>query len=262
MTIKKRLFIVGCPRSGTTLLQRLLTNHSEIYSFPESHFYQNNMRPDIKKRFVQQFLKDLGYGNQANDFFTWLIPKNSKKFHTILDEITLGKGKSTWLEKTPHHLFAIERINRFVPAPEFIHIIRDGQDVVASMYDLGQQYDSKWARRYRDLDYCVSHWYKCLCYHIKYKGQTHHHFIHYAKLAADAPAILKQLMAAIGIPYEDQMLNNTDESLFDEQAEPWKARTTSSIQSVSKFNTVLSPDQQTYVLNKLEQYPHKISDIL
>ena len=37
--IQKRIFIVGCPRSGTTLLQSLLLKHNEITSFPESHFF-------------------------------------------------------------------------------------------------------------------------------------------------------------------------------------------------------------------------------
>ena len=38
-SIQQRLFLVGCPRSGTTLLQSFLAAHSEIYSFPESHFF-------------------------------------------------------------------------------------------------------------------------------------------------------------------------------------------------------------------------------
>jgi hypothetical protein len=35
---RTRLFLVGCPRSGTTLLQSLLAAHPQIASFPESHF--------------------------------------------------------------------------------------------------------------------------------------------------------------------------------------------------------------------------------
>ncbi|MGL4503377.1 MAG: sulfotransferase family protein, partial [Planktothrix sp.] len=39
--IKNRIFLVGCPRSGTTLLQSLLAAHPQIASFPESHFFQS-----------------------------------------------------------------------------------------------------------------------------------------------------------------------------------------------------------------------------
>ena len=39
MTAIKRLMIVGCPRSGTTLLQSILSAHNDVFSLPETHFY-------------------------------------------------------------------------------------------------------------------------------------------------------------------------------------------------------------------------------
>lgn len=41
MKIEGRFFIVGFPRSGTTLLQSLLAAHPQIASFPESYFFPN-----------------------------------------------------------------------------------------------------------------------------------------------------------------------------------------------------------------------------
>ena len=38
--ISKRVFIVGVARSGTTLIQSMLANHSAIHTFPESHFFR------------------------------------------------------------------------------------------------------------------------------------------------------------------------------------------------------------------------------
>jgi hypothetical protein len=35
----KRIFLVGAPRSGTTILQSLLAAHPEVISFPESKFF-------------------------------------------------------------------------------------------------------------------------------------------------------------------------------------------------------------------------------
>ena len=37
--IEKRVFLVGCPRSGTTLLQSMLHAHPSIYSLPETKFF-------------------------------------------------------------------------------------------------------------------------------------------------------------------------------------------------------------------------------
>ena len=35
----KQILVVGCPRSGTTLLQAVLSSHKEIASIPETHFF-------------------------------------------------------------------------------------------------------------------------------------------------------------------------------------------------------------------------------
>ena len=39
--ILSRIFLVGCPRSGTTLTQSLLAAHPMVASFPESHFFSH-----------------------------------------------------------------------------------------------------------------------------------------------------------------------------------------------------------------------------
>ena len=35
----KRVLLVGCPRSGTTILQAILSSHPEVFSLPETHFF-------------------------------------------------------------------------------------------------------------------------------------------------------------------------------------------------------------------------------
>ena len=45
-TVSTRVFLVGCPRSGTTLLQCLLAANSHLASFPETHFFER-MQMDV-----------------------------------------------------------------------------------------------------------------------------------------------------------------------------------------------------------------------
>ena len=42
--IDRRIFVVGVPRSGTTLVQSLLAAHSQVTSFTESHFFSRYFR--------------------------------------------------------------------------------------------------------------------------------------------------------------------------------------------------------------------------
>ncbi|MEQ8960988.1 MAG: sulfotransferase [Coleofasciculus sp. C2-GNP5-27] len=72
-TLKERIFLVGCPRSGTTLLQSLLAAHPQIASFPESHFFRH-LIPEFepKRRLLglssrrgkphfQRFMREIGH---------------------------------------------------------------------------------------------------------------------------------------------------------------------------------------------------------
>jgi len=38
-----RIFLVGCPRSGTTLLQSMLARHDRVFTFPESHLFARSV---------------------------------------------------------------------------------------------------------------------------------------------------------------------------------------------------------------------------
>ncbi len=40
--IEGRIFVVGAPRSGTTLVQSLIASHSQVTSFTESHFFSRH----------------------------------------------------------------------------------------------------------------------------------------------------------------------------------------------------------------------------
>ena len=42
-SMNARAFLVGCQRSGTTLLQVLMANHPDIYSFPETFFFKDTI---------------------------------------------------------------------------------------------------------------------------------------------------------------------------------------------------------------------------
>ena len=47
------VFIVGCPRPGTTLLQALLASHPDVHSLPETHFLQSLLRCEDQRRYAR-----------------------------------------------------------------------------------------------------------------------------------------------------------------------------------------------------------------
>jgi len=122
---KKLLFIVGLPRSGTTLLHQILSAHSETYGAGESiilnvFFFKNLMN--------ENFLKNLMKDNKVNIKKLKEISLNLGKDY---DYFNLDKIK---IDKTPSNFFWIGFISVFFPNSKIIHIKRNIKDNCLSIY--------------------------------------------------------------------------------------------------------------------------------
>jgi len=54
----------------------------------------------------------------------------------LMSQLTAPTGKSRWAEKTPSHVFQIDLIHELYPQAQFIHILRNGRDVVRSLQSM------------------------------------------------------------------------------------------------------------------------------
>ena len=93
------IFIVGYPRSGTTLLQSMLYTQKNIYSFPETHFFTKilplvngkNSSKSMKKSQLSIVLKNIYLSDKKieipNKIFEVLDSLNGKKKLSLKDEI-------------------------------------------------------------------------------------------------------------------------------------------------------------------------------
>jgi hypothetical protein len=146
------IFIVGAPRSGTTLLRNALNRHSRIALCRETEFrhYVYRRRAAFgplsdrrnRERVVQQYLAlerirrtllDLG------DLAECLMEEGdsySALFSSMLRFYMRAHCKQRWGEKTPDHAFFAETLLEWYPGATVIHILRDPRDVVASLMDM------------------------------------------------------------------------------------------------------------------------------
>ncbi|MEL6494923.1 MAG: sulfotransferase [Cyanobacteria bacterium J06623_7] len=267
--IKGRFFLVGCPRSGTTLLQSLIVAHSQITSFPESKFFQKivadryiyrrfNLAPIKARRIFNRFFEDI----EQPQFKSSLpqpaifIPQYVESFIKALDSIALERGKSYWLEKTPEHLRRINAIEKLVEAPKFIHIVRNGTDVVASLYEMTQKYPAIWGEP-RTLDQYVTRWRNDIAITSQHQHKPNHLVIRYENLLADPNATLQQLCSFLGVDREPSMLQNRVKVTGNliRQREHWKQLVNEQIRqpNFAKFYQIFDESQQEYILNSIAQ---------
>lgn len=150
------VFIVGAPRSGTTLLQILLDLHPELAIPPESHIfsrfadvfdaYGDLTLPQNLRRFVADLLGDAwirrwGLRVTVEEFCqTVSAPSVRGVLVHLFALYARQEGKTRWGEKTPNHALHLQMIRRIFPEAQFIHLIRDGRDVAES---LGRVYFGK-----------------------------------------------------------------------------------------------------------------------
>lgn len=134
----KRIFLVGSPRSGTTLLQSMLYAGGELYSMPETHYFRLGIGRgyciEQIKAPIYRFIMSKGLNNKVLSFLSRKHFINSFFFH--YDNITTIKGKEIWLEKTPDHLFSIREIRKVDSNAHFIYMNRNAIDVIPSMIDM------------------------------------------------------------------------------------------------------------------------------
>lgn len=142
-------FIFGCGRSGTSLLSRMLNQHSRLAVPYESHLF-NTFSPLLKyygnleeKKRRDSLISDILLTDVMNDWEPKLsvneISKNIKEnnfggiFEAILTSWTEKNNKKRWGEKTPHHIDYWNEITTIWPDAKVIHIFRDGRDVALSL---------------------------------------------------------------------------------------------------------------------------------
>jgi len=266
-SVKKRIFIVGAARSGTTLLQSMLAAHPEIYSFPETHFFTST----IPRQFIKRILKIYGK-KELNKIQIFLkrINSNIKEdclnrrylsskswagcLINVLDQISLVNGYQCWVEKTPMHLYYIPLIMSEKPDAKFIHIIRNGEDVVASLFEVSHK-NPEYFGGSKSIDQCIRRWQRDIKISKRYLSDKNHSFVRYTDLVEKPREVLKQLLTKISIHYDENVLNFKEaaETLILSE-ERWKKNNKGNLRKGKrKFNTLFNETEKNYITRQVSQ---------
>jgi Sulfotransferase family len=128
------IFVVGCHRSGTSLLRRILDSHSRIACPPESKF----VLPAIQMLRDPQAMRGLASMGFEREEATKALADFLTRF---FDEYAAAAGKRRWADKTPDYVECLPELwELFGPAARFVLIIRHGMDVAYSLSDPHRHY--------------------------------------------------------------------------------------------------------------------------
>jgi Sulfotransferase family len=144
------VFLVGSPRSGTTLLSTMLHAHPRIAMPPETSFllmaYQGreqfgDLTVEQNRRDLARFMTgkgtrfvDLGLDRkQVMDEIVAAPPSVGSAAGTIWRAFARSRGKPRWGDKRPAYWRDVGMIRRTFPDAQIVHLVRDGRACVASL---------------------------------------------------------------------------------------------------------------------------------
>jgi hypothetical protein len=143
------VFLVGCPRSGTTWLQRLLAAHPRVRTGQESHLFDFYIGPQLRVWNKLLDPEETGRGGVGigcylteEEFLATLRRYMISLLAPMLRRVAPGE---LFLEKTPEHALYIPEILQLLPRARFVHLLRDPRDVVASLLAASESWGARWA---------------------------------------------------------------------------------------------------------------------
>jgi hypothetical protein len=141
------VFVLGSPRSGTTLLYDMLLSaggfavylaESNVFNLLVPRFGDLHVRSN-REKLVDAWLHSKLFrasGLPADAIRPRLLTecRNGGDFlRIVMDEIRLAQGMQRWAENSPEGMLYLPLIKRLIPDALFVHILRDGRDVAASL---------------------------------------------------------------------------------------------------------------------------------
>lgn len=237
---KKIIFIVGASRSGTTMLSRILGQHSQIFALNELHvfgdliysesLYKPLNRPEQTK-LALTILQREEYGIWAAD----QPLKNVTLVQSVLAQldsdtataaevfkesvlaVAEAQGNSSVAEQTPRNVFFADALLKAYPQAHFVHMVRDPRAVLASQ-------KNKWRRKFLGGDeiptlemirmwtnyhpFTLSKlWLNANRLAIKHESNDRFHVIKFEGLLEAPELTLRNLCDAIKIDFEAKMLD-------------------------------------------------------
>jgi hypothetical protein len=274
------IFIVGFPRSGTTLLRALLSAHPTIAIAPETHFLNRFAKKlaDDDLKTEDQFLAFWNTFSNSDRFVDLGIDAGVTRdlilasrdlhlknvFAVTLQEFARQSGKRRWGEKTPGHDRHIGRLFEWYPDACVIYIVRDPRAACASLLHApwrtnpGSHGRGRVPGRVRRLEMLHEDsffWRRSVDrYRREWEGDTRVMAVRYEDLTTRPDVALREVCGFIGADFDPQMLAERSAgdlppvraNLADKQHEEWRhkhierARQGVSTDSVTKWKGQLN----------------------
>ncbi len=220
-------FIVGCGRSGSTMLRLMLDKHSDIYIPTESNFipilhdyWKAGMNDEALDTFVkwlrsipsppmEPVVENIGWDSPGLE--RYIYENRNVNFADLVYGIyshgVNRNGKKMWGDKTPSNVAHLPLLKSLFPGCKIIHLVRDGRDVGLSFV--------KFNYGPNNLKEAAIYWHHRITQFRKFQGKypgENCFQVKYEDLVTDPETWLGKICGFLNVQFEPDML------LFHESA--------------------------------------------
>lgn len=254
----RTFFILGLPRSGTTLLEQMLDQHTRVKVCPEMAtglaLWRLNASQIIKDKWKHLLLLNYIYdrvsyfktsmteclADQAVREFDFPV-KTTDWFTPVIQDFVNEKQADLYGEKTPENLWYLNELQKAFPGSKFIILLRHPMDVIYSIYENAKHLVSSATSRKDILKVLKPIIKRDLNTMLKYKNnfRPEYKFVKYEDLILEPQVVLKQICSFLGIEFEPQMLDYQNKKKFSERGE-----------DMQKIHTLLNEPVHTSRINR------------
>lgn len=225
------IFILGLPRSGTSLLERMLSAHSDVSSAGEINDFSKALTAAVKQDSLSQ--KNLSKADVIGQSVDLNMADLGQRYMQRCDE-KITKS-SAFIDKTPINYLYVGLIRAALPEAKIILMDRNPMDVCFAMYraNFSQAYPfsyqlSELAKYYLTYQKLRQHWLQVL-------GPTGIHKVHYEDLVESPREQLQKVLDFCGLAWQDKCLDFQAQSQAATTASAYQVRQPIYKSSVSKW---------------------------
>lgn len=211
----KLVFLIGAPRSGSTLLTRMLGAHSKIHAPAEPHvltplahlgFYDSVEKapydPVIARAGIREVVADMPNGEA--DYLQSLRAYTD----AIYDKLLAPSGRELLLDKTPAYALVLDFAARLYPNAKFVVLTRHPLAVWSSFVTSFFDGDHEVAHNHNPL---MERYVPAIARFLRERPVDLHH-VRYEEMVSDPEAHMEKLCAYLEVPFEPGMVNYGDQA--------------------------------------------------
>ena len=246
------IFIGGAGRSGTTLLRVILDSHSRIACGPELKVLPSvaYLWAEFQTKYAP-FLAEsrMDAGDIDRVFRSFIVG--------LLEPLRRHEGKARVAEKTPNNVFFFAHLHRIFPEATFLHMLRDGRDVVASLLTMDWTTPEGTPIDYtRDARLAARYWAKAILSAREFArvtaGRSRYREVRYEDLVERPEKVLRALFAYLEEPFEPEVLACSSASaLFGDESSAEAVTRPMHRTSVGRWQTQLTGAERAAVKDEI-----------